>query len=506
MLYIKTSIVIKKYIHGFLYYLLNTRKIIISSILILFLGSCINLGPKYRRPELPTPREFCNATYQQSCEEPWVCWWKVMNDPCLENLIQRAIAHNFDLKIALYNAKEAEAKYLGARSILFPSGTFNFNSLRVNASQDLPFEVPSANYNNFSLKFTGFWEADVLGGHLNSIKGGARAAESTVEKYRNVMLILISELGRTYFTFRSVQSQYEIACKAVCYQEEILKLAKERLKNELSNDLEIAVLEKSVLDAKESASKVKEGLNALLNGLSQIVGELPYSLCNELNSPTLLPNLENCMPPTGLPSELLCRRPDIREAEKILQKTTHDVGAAITQFFPRLDLFTNAGYVSFLLQTLTQVATRNGFYDALVLWPILQAGKLVGNYRATRAKEAQAFYNYAKTLQTAFHEVENHLDGFRKEQERLKMQQSKVTYSESLVKNVGLMGNQGMVPRTEIIKQELLLLNAKNNLIESQQEMAIRLIALYKALGGGWEPFAPDDGKSLETKTPLCPL
>jgi outer membrane protein, multidrug efflux system len=467
---------------------------------IFFSFSCLRIGPKYQRPDLPIPCCFKNATATQHSGATWERWWDIFNDPCLTSLIETAVEKNFDLKITQAKIKEAQAKYQMAQSVLFPSGAFIFNNARVNASLDLPVNVPSLNYNSHLLGFNALWEPDILGFGSEVVKGAKRAQESVVEKHRDATMILISEIGRAYFSLRAVQEQKKIFEESLGVICDLIYLSKIQFQHALIGSSEIALLEKNYHTTQKTVLTMQETEASLLNSLSFLIGELPHFLHKKLSNCYSLPNLSDTLPPTGLPSELLCRRPDVRQAEKLLMQATHEISGALLPFFPNLNLLTNGSFISFLLTDLFLNASRNALNNISLIWPIIQSGRLIGNYKVKRAEEAQAFYYYAKTLLGAFHDVENQLNAYRKEQDRFSQHDCVQKSVDKVLKNIHLLKKQGLASQKDFLQEKLQAIETKVQKVQSKSQMAIRLIALYKALGGGWEAFG--ESSNVSSKTP----
>lgn len=451
--------------------------------ILLILTGCA-LGPRYKRPDVAMPSSFeCNA----NTNEPWVCWWRQLGDPLLDSLIERTVACNLDLKKAEAAAQKARGKYIMTQALLWPYINAVFNPARWELSNNFPFVTVAQNFNTFDFAFDATWEIDIFGKNHRLSQSRYAAYEAHVEYSRNVMITLIAEMARTYINLRSYQAQLANARQIENIQNSLLCLVQNKYQQNLASEIDLENAKKEIYKTQASITVLEQAILESVNGIALIVSELPGDLECELCQPMSLPALPDCLP-VGLPSDLLCRRPDIREAERKLEAAVAEVGYSVADFFPQFDLTANVGFFSTKFGSLFNNGNQNQIYAGNILFPLFRGGELVGQYKAAKAEQCEALYNYVNVVLTAFHDVDNALTAYRHEKERYTALHEAVNTQQVIGTKVLALEEQGLVAQKELLENQLALIALENDEVQSHAKRVINFISLYKALGGGWSP------------------
>ena len=446
------------------------------------LTSCA-IGPTYRRPQVATPCTFeCN----DNRSEPWVCWWKELNDPQLDCLIQRALSCNFDLKIATSKAQTLRGKYIMTQSLLWPWMNAGFNPARWELSNDFPFLTVSDQFNTFDLFFDASWEIDLFGKNRRLAQASFANFQAQIEYAKHVKISLISEMARTYIDLRSFQKQLANARETKQIQQDLYQLVADRVSQNISSEMQLSKAAQQLYKTEATIPILEKAIAESINGIALIVSELPGDLVCELSKSCALPTLPSCLP-VGIPSSLLCRRPDILEAEKKLEAAVAQTGYSIADFFPVFDVTANLGYFSTQLGSLLSGANINKIFAGGILFPLFHGGELIGQYKAAKAEQCEALYNYASVVLKSFHDVDNAITAYRKEQDHYTMLQKVSMDQEANSKRMCALFEQGLEDKSEVLRQRLAQIEIENDEINSYTKRLNYFIALYKALGGGWE-------------------
>ncbi|MCH9608865.1 MAG: Outer membrane protein OprM [Chlamydiales bacterium] len=458
------------------------------AILFLLLLSSCTFGPHFRRPCLESPVEFENATCAQMEQEPYILWWEIFDDPLLNNLIACAVDQNFDVAIAEKKILQARGELLATRSVLYPTLITAFNAARYVVSNSFPLLTLATQFNSFNLGFDAFWELDLFGSLRKTAEASKWSMESKIEKKRHVTVTLIAELARAYIELRNFQGQLNASKKKQQLKTNLVELMELKRSQNLANTTEIAGLKQDVLVTKTEISSLEEAISKTMNQIEMMLGQLPGSIHEQLAAPAPVPSVPS-IPEVGLPSELLCRRPDVRFAEKKLAQAMASSGAAVANFFPKFDLLGTAGFVASAIRDLFADGSRNSMGTGITYWPLFDAGRSIGAYKTSKAQEAEALCEYAKIVLTSFHDVENALKAYNEEKKRYTYYQEITEKNGVIVQNMSQLSTEGLLAKEEVYKKQLGQVEAEKNQKISQAHLIEDVIAIYKALGGGWEAF-----------------
>lgn len=466
---------------------------------ILLAGGC-SVGPNYQKPDLPVPALWQEAQQKgvDTRSAELARWWSVFNDPVLNSLVERAVRSNLDLRLAEARIREARATRAVIASGAWPnlnvSGSYSRNRSSENAigvpSQGAVL-APTSRGANLDQNFyqTGFdanWEIDVFGRVRRSVEAADATIEVTVEDRRDVLVTLLGEVARNYIDLRGFQRRLSVARANLKTQQDTLELTQVRFQAGLASDLDVAQQEAQVNTTSAQIPTLESALKQVAYGLDVLLGLQPGTLWNELVKETDIPNL----PPevlVGLPSDLLRRRPDIRRAERQLAAATAQVGAATADLFPKFSLTGIAGLQSVSASDWITGGSRFWSIGPTISWPVFDAGRIRATIEIRNAQQEQALTQYEQSVLSAFQDVETALVNYANEQVRYRSLTDAVAANRRAVTMANELYVRGLNDFLNVLDTQRSLYVTETALAESQATMATNLVALYKALGGGWE-------------------
>jgi NodT family efflux transporter outer membrane factor (OMF) lipoprotein len=479
------------------------RYISLGQILLLnvLLWGC-TVGPQYEQtPEMDIPEEWHSHRSEGMFSGDPECflWWESLNDPILNSLIRRAAAQNLDLFIAGTRILEARRERLGKTADLYPHVDASLTTGHLYYSKDalvkgvLERAVSSRcihhvkrNVNFFEVGFDANWEIDLFGvtkHQLNAMQARVEAAEETLY---DIWVILSAEIARNYIELRSLQQRQQLLIRNIEAQEDSVRLIQELLRIGATDNLDFLHAEEQLNILIAQKPLLDLAIAKTIHRLSILLGYSPGELFAELCHPSELPLLP-CEKPLGLPSELLRRRPDIRRAERNLAAATELEGSAVAGLFPRISLFGFVGTISTQLKSLLDRKGATWLVAPQVLMPIFNSKLLTQDVDLAKIQTQQALFEYQKTVLEALEEVENAIASFHYQLDRhhslgLARGANQKAYQLTLQ-----LYQRGIKDYLEVQIATRSLLASEETYIQSQTELLLHYISLYKALGGGWD-------------------
>ncbi len=465
--------------------------------------SCV-VGPNYRAPKLMVDPDWntasCDSAVEQT-EEPLIDWWRGFNDPILQQLVEQAAQCNHDLTAAEWRIVSSRAARRAIAAAYFPQISGDINASRSAFSKNGPIAEfqptinPSAAspiiqrplfQNLFNINFDASWELDLFGNIYRNVEAAEAKVRSTMESRNDVMLTLLAEVARTYGELRGTQKQLELQREDVVLTEQLQRLRKERFQQGLDTGIDFEMIEANLATAQSRIPELEAQVEIAIYTLSVLVGEPPEALKALLDSIYALPSIPREIV-IGLRSDLLRRRPDVRKAEEDLHFATAEIGIAISNFFPSFGLFGFFGLQSLMMSNLFEWQSNTWSYGGDLLFPVFQGGQLSANLRMKKADAQVAFQNYQQIVLRALQDAESSLVSFTKQGETTADLEKKVARIQTSLDLILQQWEGGLVNALES-------LNAKREWILSEQELNhaqtaqfVDLVALYKALGGGWQ-------------------
>ena len=456
---------------------------------LLTLTGC-TVGPDYHRPEMDLPAHWSEplAGGETNSAAQVAAWWKAFSDPELDSLIERAAQSSLDLRGARARVREARAQRAVVSSSWWPSANasvgYNRNRMSGNSFIPLPAGTP-LDYNWYQAGFDASWELDIFGGTRRAVEAANASIAAAEFSQRDVLVTVLAEVARYYTQARGAQQQLAIAQRNIAAQTNSLQLTQDRYRAGLANELDVHQASALVSSTEAEVPTFETELRTAIHRLSVLLGQPPGALLAELSKPAPIPAPPPLVP-VGLPSELLLRRPDIRRAERELAAATARIGVAKAELFPKFSLTGTGGLESVSASEWFTPDSRFWTIGPTLTWRIFDAGRIRANVRVQNARQEQLLATYEQTVLNAFEDVENALTAYAKEQVRFRSLQrsvdserSALTLSQDLYKN-------GLVDFLRVLESERALYHAEDALIRSRRTVSEDLIALYKALGGGW--------------------
>jgi multidrug efflux system outer membrane protein len=449
----------------------------------LFAGCAI--GPNYKRPMIDSPAVFRDDNAATNSSFADLNWWQVYRDNTLQALIREALTNSYDLRIAVTRVEQARAVAMQARSQFVPS--VDYNGVVGRGRNDLFGAVYPNNgvtVSSAASTLNAFWEVD-LWGRIRRLNESARAQFlAPKEARRGIRLSLLSEVATDYFQLLELDQELEILKRTTNSFGGSLTIFTQRLEGGTASDLETSRAEAALADATAEMPAVQEQISITENELCVLLGRNPGPI-ERADLP-----LEDMVPPqvpAGLPSSLLERRPDVRETEQLLRSANAQVGESMTEFFPKIGLTAFLGKISPELSAFT-LGTANAWGGgAEATGPLFEGGRLVGQYRQAKAAREEARLRYQQTVLTAFRDVSDVLVS----RERLdEIREQLAREVEALGRAVRVSTERyiaGKASYYEVLEAQQQLFPAELNLARTQRDQLLAVVALYKALGGGWE-------------------
>src|SRR5713226_2488343 len=454
-----------------------------------FLAGCA-VGPNYKRPQTSVANSFANApTNAVSPDEAALAaWWKGFNDARLDSLVDRAITNNHDLRIATANLKEARALRRLTTFDLAPTVQANAgyaNSLLSKAAAPPGTSRDAREMELYDAGVDATWELDLFGRVRRSVQA-ASAQVGSVEATRFDMLVsVIAEVARNYFELRGVQNQLAVARKNADVQTETLKITQSRLDGGRGTDFDVS-RSRSLLNLTLSTiPPLEAAIQKTIYRIAVLTGQEPTALITELSTPEPLPS---AMPALALgdPATLLRRRPDIRAAERSLAAATARIGVATADLFPRVTFIGTVGLQADTLAGLGKSGADTWSFGPRITWAALDLGRVQARIKAADARAEASLVFYERTVLTALEETEGALVDFGQERSRQQFLQTSAEASQKAADLAHQRYEGGVTDFLSVLDAERTLLEAQDRLAASQTRTVTALVAVYKALGGGW--------------------
>ncbi|MFI3184603.1 MAG: efflux transporter outer membrane subunit [Methylococcaceae bacterium] len=468
--------------------------------LMLLLSGCSAVGPDYQAPKIPLPLQWSESTAdtRSHTEHGNEDWWKSFNDPLLDKLISEAISSNLDFKLALERIKDARVLRSATIAAGLPSLTAKTNlSRRLNNSSSPASQTGAAGsalggsgfgsqlINIFSLGFDAQWELDLFGGIRRAVEAADATIDSEVENSRDVLVTLLGDVARNYIELRANQQLVAISRENLLAQQDTLALTKSRQQTGLASMLEVSQAQAQTATTEAQLPNYEAAVQQAIHALGVLLGKAPGALAARLETQGLVPNVAAKVI-TTLPSELLQRRPDIRRAERRLALANASIGIATAELYPKINL---AAFIGLQNTTITDFTPIGKSWSAAssITMPIFNWGKLNANINSKKAQFEQAFLTYQATVLSAFKEVEDTLIAYSKEQQRHQALEKAVTANQLAVQLADERYQKGLTSFLDVLESQKALYQAQSQSVASESALSSNRVALYKALGGGWQ-------------------
>jgi len=462
----------------------NVNRNLCPLVALVLVGGCA-VGPNYKRPGLDTPESYRFATGQTTNSFGDLPWWKVFQDPALQDLLRTAITNNYDLKQLVARVEQARQQVTVARAPLFPQIGYGGDVGRgKNALFNSPIANNGATASSALLDVNAFWEIDFWG-RIRRLTEAARAQYlATDEARRGVMITLVSDVATAYFSLLDLDQELQIQRAATNAYAGSYRIFNDRRINGVASRLETDRAAASLANAAAVIPQLELQIATTENQINVLLGRNPGpvvrgSLADEPPFPAEIP--------AGLPGTLLQRRPDVLASEQSLRAANALIGANFANFFPRIGLTTFFGKVSPELSAFSSGSATAWNVGASITGPLFQGGQLRAQYRASKSAFDEAKAAYEQTVINAFQEVSNVLISRQKFAEALVYDAEAVASLTSSVEVATERYLNGKSSYYEVLQAQQELYPTQRAQVQTQVSELVAVVQLYRALGGGWQ-------------------
>jgi len=458
------------------------------------------IGPDYKRPRVAEPPTFRGQVTTEAASLADAPWWEIFQDPILKGLIREALLNNYDAAIAAARVQEARANFRVARSDLFPSLDYGVSAGRAKLTPGIAGSPggPAPNATNFySATMSMSWELDIWGRIRRSTEAARATLFATEDARRGVWLTLVSDLAQAYFQLLELDIQLQIARSSTEAYQNTYNLFLDRFNLGVASKLETSRALGALGDAQATIPQLESDVVAKENQLSILLGKAPGPIPRgqPMYAQPVVPAV-----PVGLPSALLERRPDLRQAEEQLVAANARIGVAKAEFFPKFSLTALFGTSSPEVSALTGGSATIWAVAGVFSGPLFNAGRTLGTYRASIAQWEQARLAYEQAVLTALREVSDALTALGKLNDAEASQDTAVKALAEAVEHATDRYRQGLANYFEVLEALQQLYPAQTTLAQIRRNRLVAYVQLYKALGGGWNLTDAQWAGQSETK------
>lgn len=474
----------------------------------LAIGGC-EAGPNYRVPQTPMPESFAGGPASPPATQPTTGattqhaiditrWWESLGDPELDSLIERAVAANLDLKIALTRLQEVRAQEYVVTGATLPLVDLSAGAGWGSGNNSVRGRVAPPVYagtNTSGLKqitwvagFDATWEIDFFGRFARQVEAARADSQAAYEARNAVLLTVVSDVARYYVTLRALELRLAVAQRNLAIQQQSVSFVSQRFNRGLINELDPALAQRELHTVESTIAPLQAAIAQTQRQIAVLLGQMPQNLYQELSRPTNLPPPPQKIAP-DLPIDLLRRRPDIREAERQLAASTARIGVATANLFPRVAITAGVGVQG---QGLGETPVKNKSIWSVgpaLYWPLLDFGTLDSVVEAQDLRTRELLYIYRKAILLAVQEVDDAIANYTAQRDRLDRLNDAIVASERAVYIATQRYERGLTDYLNVLDAQRQLYDLQDQQAVAEQSVATEYIALYKALGGGWENY-----------------
>jgi outer membrane protein, multidrug efflux system len=461
---------------------------LLAGLLLTALGSCVSVGPDYVRPTSSVSSIWngsSNGAIKAGEAEATQLssWWTTLNDKQLNEVIQRAVAGNLDIKQAESRIREARARRGAALSGFFPTLDATGSAARSKSSENVG---SGRTANLYNLGFDAAWELDLFGGTRRSVEAASADLDASKEDFNNTLISLLSEVALNYVELRVYQARLSVAEANLVAQTQSYQLTVWRNEAGLSDQLAEEQARYNLESTRSEIPKLNTSREEALNRLAVLLGEQPGALQEQLKQATSIPVASDHVA-VGIPAEMLRRRPDIRQAERKLAAETARVGIATAELYPKLTLNGSIGLESISTGNLLTAASKVFGLAAKAAAPIFHGGAIRQNIEIQSAVQEQALIQYESVVLKALEEAENAMVAYGQEQARRESLSRSVSAAKLAANLAEAKYAAGLSDFSAVLEAQRSVFGLEDQLVQSVGAVTSDVIRLYKALGGGWE-------------------
>jgi outer membrane protein, multidrug efflux system len=459
----------------------------LTSVAVSLLAGC-NLGPKYKRPNYTAPPVYRGAddaavTSDAKSSLGDEKWATVYQEPELQDLIRKALVNNYDVRIAAQHILEQQAQVKITRSQEFPTITVGGTGIGATLPASLGTSIGSPLVDG-SFNLSAAWTPDFWGLYRKQTESARAQLLAQTWAQRAVRLTLVQQVATTYLQLRALDRQLEITRDTLKARQDSVDLTR-RLESGGSVPLsDVRQAEQLLYAASSEIPQLEQQIQQQENNMALLLGESPGPVLHK-DPNALTPPPQDL--PTGLPSQLLERRPDIQQAEATLISANAQIGVARAQFFPSLSISASGGVGGDSLSSIFDPAGKTIYGLGSLAQPLFEGGKLRGQLKLSQETKQEMVLSYQKTIAGAFRDVSNALIALNKQRAYREEQEKLVAAAQDATRLARMRYQGGSTSYLEVLTTDSNLFTAQLNLVNAQQGEALTLVQLYSALGGGWQ-------------------
>ena len=456
------------------------------------LTSCM-MGPDFQRPEAKVSSQWLGqaptapATPEgaPTPEQNLAQWWTIFNDPQLTSLVERGMQANLDLRMAQSRIRQARASMGIAGADLGPTVNTNASLTRSRTpASSIRNEVTTGNL--YQLGFDAGWEVDLFGGLRRGVEAAGADLDAAMESRSDLLVSLSAEVASSYLNLRSFQQRLAIARQNLKAQEHTADLTRKRFNVGFASKLDVVRAEALAATTAGQIPLLEAQERQTIYSLSLLLGGEPSALLAELDPEAALPSAQATVP-VGLPSDLLLRRPDIRRAIARIHAATARIGVAKADLFPKFTISGALGYQNTNSNALFNSASSFWSLGPALNWPLFDMGRTRANLELKKALQEEELLAYEQTVLNALREVENALIASTKEEEHRQAMAQAVAANRTAVELATALYTAGQNDFLAVLDAQRSLYASEDALAQSSRTVSTNLVALFKALGGGWQ-------------------
>jgi multidrug efflux system outer membrane protein len=462
------------------------RRLIAVSLVMLLLSGCA-VGPNYKRPTVDVPGTYRGAMPQETAQPAAESlgdqkWWEVFQDQQLHDLIHAALERNYDVRIAATRILEAQAQVGITRADQLP--TINAGAQTVDQRSPRTKSFPQFETSAHQVDLSLAWELDFWGKYRRANESARANLLATEWGREAVITTLVSDVAAAYFQLRELDLELEISRRTLASRRDSLQLTQTLASGGATSMLDVRQAEQLVFTAAETIPDLERRIEQQENFISTLLGNNPGPIARgtKLTEQPHAPEI-----PAGLPSSLLERRPDIRQAEAQLIAANAQIGVAKAAYFPQINLSANGGYQSSALSSLFSGPAGLWSFGGSLVQPIFNGGRIRSNVRFTEARQQEAALVYQQTIQQAFRGVSDALVEYRKDREFREQQEQLTLSAQDAARLSETRYRGGATSYLEVLTNETNYFNAELGLAQAQLNELLGLVRIYRNLGGGWQ-------------------
>ena len=461
--------------------------------MIIFVAGC-TVGPEYSKPKLELPERWKQQQQKTTDSAPVELkeWWKTLNDPVLEDLIEQSARANLDLREAWFRIEESRALRDFSSGRYAPQVDASASYMRSRDTRNGAASIPGVSddqINSHSAGFDSAWEIDLFGGIKRSVESSQAALEASVDNYHDVMIRLYAEVARNYVEMRAIQSRLRYAQQNIDSQRETLKLTEDRFNAGITPELDVTQAKLNLANTESEVPSLRLAEIQAINRIAVLLGQFPQTFKAQLRAAKPIPAPSEQIP-AGLPADLLRRRPDIRRAERELAAQTAGIGVATADLYPSFSLTGTFHLRAESPSDMTNMSSRAYSFGPGLKWNVFSGNRVRNNIKIAEARTEQAAVRYERAVLSAVEEVEAALTAYTQEHERRNALNRSTAASEKAVELVESLYRNELTDFQNVLDMQRTLFLQQDKLAASRGQVVLSLIRIYKAIGGGWSPDA----------------